>query len=151
MLSARFMTLSHSEPWLALVCQDLLARETNSAHQSVSKHFKSDKAHYIWCESKIRRSWVCLFLFFQLPLYRLDAPQMMSVLSVKLVGIGLASILASKKIPAAQVLDAQFLFIKQLAHAHLAPRVIHLSDVFPVSLCLVWKTFNLFDGSCKQQ
>lgn len=76
-------------------------------------------------------------MFFQLPLYKLDAPQMMSVLSVKLVEIGLASILAFKKIPAAKVLDAQFQFINQLAHVHLALRVIHLSDVFPVSLCLV--------------
>lgn len=77
------------------------------------------------------------FLFFQLLLYKLVALQMMSVLSVKLVGTGLASILAFKKIPAVKVLDAQFQFINQLAHVHLALRVIHLSDVFPVSLCLV--------------
>ena len=77
----------------------------------------------------------CLFIF-QLPLYQLDAPQMMNVLSVKLVGIGLASILAFKKTPAAQPLDVQLQFIKQLALALLAPRGIHFQDVFPVSFFL---------------
>lgn len=78
------------------------------------------------------------FIFIlQLPLYKQDAPQMMSALSAKHVGIGLASTLAFKKTPAAKALDAQFQSINQLAHVLLAPRVIHLSDVFPVSFCLV--------------
>lgn len=73
------------------------------------------------------------FFVSQLLLFKQAVHQMMNAHQVKHAEIGLALILAVRKILAVQVLDAQLLITSQLAHVPLALKVIHTPDVSQVS------------------
>jgi len=73
------------------------------------------------------------FFVSQLLLFKQAVHQMMNAHQVKHAEIGLALILAVRKILAVQVLDVQLLITSQLAHVPLALKVIHTPDVSQVS------------------